>query len=102
MFVIRWLLCVVSLAAFALPLQNPPVQSNGNQTTENSASATPAAGKTAGHSTARKRRGPEKAVPNIVLITLDTTRADRMGFMGSRRGLTPNLDGLARQSAVFT
>ncbi|HXM10843.1 MAG TPA: sulfatase-like hydrolase/transferase [Terriglobales bacterium] len=42
------------------------------------------------------------ALPNIVLITLDTTRADRMGFLGSARGLTPNLDALARQSAVFT
>src|SRR5450631_2507125 len=40
--------------------------------------------------------------PNIVLITLDTTRADRMGFLGSPRGLTPNLDALARQSVVFT
>lgn len=40
--------------------------------------------------------------PNIILITLDTTRADRMGFLGSKRGLTPNLDALARQSAVFT
>jgi len=40
--------------------------------------------------------------PNIVLITLDTTRADRMGFLGSQRGLTPNLDVLARQAAVFT
>ncbi len=39
---------------------------------------------------------------NIILITLDTTRADRMGFLGSKRGLTPNLDALARQSAVFT
>jgi arylsulfatase A-like enzyme len=36
------------------------------------------------------------------LITLDTTRADRMGFLGSKRGLTPNLDALARQSVVFT
>jgi arylsulfatase A-like enzyme len=42
------------------------------------------------------------APPNILLITLDTTRADRMGFLGSTRGLTPNLDTLARQSAVFT
>ncbi|MFZ0480886.1 MAG: sulfatase-like hydrolase/transferase [Terriglobales bacterium] len=42
------------------------------------------------------------APPNIILITLDTTRADRMGFLGSTRGLTPNLDGLARQSVVFT
>jgi arylsulfatase A-like enzyme len=40
--------------------------------------------------------------PNIVLITLDTTRADRMGFLASRAGLTPNLDALARQSVVFT
>jgi arylsulfatase A-like enzyme/Flp pilus assembly protein TadD len=41
-------------------------------------------------------------LPNIILITLDTTRADRMGFLGSKRGLTPNLDALARESAVFT
>ena len=40
--------------------------------------------------------------PNILLITLDTTRADRMGFLGSNRGLTPNLDELASQAAVFT
>ena len=40
--------------------------------------------------------------PNIVLITLDTTRADRMGFLGSERGLTPNLDVLARQAVVFS
>lgn len=40
--------------------------------------------------------------PNIILITLDTTRADRMGFMGSQRGLTPALDALAWQSVVFT
>ncbi len=41
------------------------------------------------------------ASPNIILITLDTTRADRMGFLGSERRLTPNLDALAKQSAVF-
>ncbi len=40
--------------------------------------------------------------PNVILITLDTTRADRMGFLGSKRGLTPHLDALARQSVVFT
>jgi len=39
--------------------------------------------------------------PNIILITVDTTRADRMGFLGSKRGLTPNLDILARQGVVF-
>jgi len=54
------------------------------------------------------RAAPPKApssnpkFPNIFLITLDTTRADRMGFLGSKRGLTPNLDALAQQGAVFT
>src|SRR6202162_4316997 len=39
--------------------------------------------------------------PNIVFVTVDTTRADRMGFLGSKRGVTPNLDVLARQGVVF-
>jgi arylsulfatase A-like enzyme/Flp pilus assembly protein TadD len=39
--------------------------------------------------------------PNIVLITMGSTRADRMGFLGSKAKITPNLDGLARQSMVF-
>jgi choline-sulfatase len=39
--------------------------------------------------------------PNIVLITLDSTRADRMGFLGSKAKITPNLDGLAGQSLIF-
>jgi choline-sulfatase len=42
------------------------------------------------------------ASPNIVLITIDTTRADRMGFLGSSLGLTPNLDRLARGGVVFS
>jgi choline-sulfatase len=42
------------------------------------------------------------AKPNIVLITLDSTRADRMGFLGARSGLTPSLDGIAHQGIVFT
>lgn len=41
------------------------------------------------------------AEPDLVLITLDTARADRFGFHGSKRGLTPNLDALAQQSTVF-
>jgi arylsulfatase A-like enzyme/Tfp pilus assembly protein PilF len=39
--------------------------------------------------------------PNLVLITLDSTRADRMGFLGAKAALTPNLDRLARESIVF-
>ena len=42
------------------------------------------------------------AEPNLVLVTIDTARADRFGFLGSERGLTPNLDALAKQSLVFT
>ena len=49
-------------------------------------------------------KSPARAprAPNIILVTLDTTRADRMGFLGSKRGLTPNLDALAQQSTIFT
>lgn len=39
--------------------------------------------------------------PHIVFVTVDTTRADRMGFLGNTHGLTPNLDSLARQGIVF-
>jgi choline-sulfatase len=40
--------------------------------------------------------------PNVILITLDTTRADRMGFLGSHLGLTPNLDAVAHDSLIFS
>jgi arylsulfatase A-like enzyme/Tfp pilus assembly protein PilF len=39
--------------------------------------------------------------PNLVLITLNSTRADRMGFLGAKGALTPNLDRLAAESIVF-
>src|SRR5258708_1654011 len=39
--------------------------------------------------------------PDIVFITVDTTRADRMGFLGNTHGLTSNLDLVARQGVVF-
>jgi arylsulfatase A-like enzyme/Flp pilus assembly protein TadD len=39
--------------------------------------------------------------PNVILITLDTVRADRMGFLGAKLGLTPQLDALASQGVVF-
>jgi arylsulfatase A-like enzyme/Tfp pilus assembly protein PilF len=39
--------------------------------------------------------------PNLILITLDSTRADRMGFLGAKAELTLNLDRLAAESIVF-
>lgn len=44
---------------------------------------------------------PAATKPNIILITLDSTRADRMDFLGSKTRLTTSLDGVARQSIVF-
>ena len=38
--------------------------------------------------------------PNIILITLDSTRADRLGFLGGH-ARTPALDALAKDSLVF-
>lgn len=38
----------------------------------------------------------------VLLITVDTLRADRLGSYGSTRELTPNLDALAARSRVFT
>ena len=38
---------------------------------------------------------------NVLLITLDTTRADRLGAYGYKAGATPNLDRLAREGIRF-
>lgn len=38
---------------------------------------------------------------NLIFISLDTLRADRMGFLGSPSGLTPNLDRIAAKSLRF-
>jgi arylsulfatase A-like enzyme len=39
---------------------------------------------------------------NVLLITIDTLRADRVGAFGGRPGLTPNLDQLAADGLRFT
>jgi arylsulfatase A-like enzyme len=38
---------------------------------------------------------------SVVIVTLDTTRADRLGCYGSTAGTTPVLDGLAAEGVVF-
>src|SRR5262249_3972516 len=39
--------------------------------------------------------------PNVLLITLDTTRADRLGCYGNSTALTPALDALAAEGVLF-
>jgi len=45
------------------------------------------------------QRGVKK--PNVILITMDTTRADHLGCYGYPNIRTPNLDALARRGVVF-
>ncbi|MEW5806693.1 MAG: sulfatase-like hydrolase/transferase [Acidobacteriota bacterium] len=44
---------------------------------------------------------PERAHPDILLITLDTTRADHLGCYGASFAQTPNLDSLAKAGTRF-
>src|SRR6266496_6522838 len=39
--------------------------------------------------------------PNVILITIDTVRADHLGCYGYSKIQTPTLDGLARDGIVF-
>src|SRR5262245_37268872 len=50
----------------------------------------------------RSRREPRAANPlPVILFTVDTLRADHLGFDGYDRPTSPNLDALARESTVF-
>jgi membrane-anchored protein YejM (alkaline phosphatase superfamily) len=49
---------------------------------------------------APETKPPEDAA-NLLLVTMDTTRADRLGAYGGPPGLTPNLDRLAASGVVF-
>ncbi len=44
--------------------------------------------------------GPPPA-PNLLLVTIDTLRADRVGAYGSAAGTTPALDALAREGVLL-
>ena len=39
--------------------------------------------------------------PNIILLTIDTLRSDRLGYAGYEKAVTPALDSLAASGAVF-
>ena len=40
--------------------------------------------------------------PNIILITMDTTRSDHLSCYGYHKNTTPNLDALAHEGVIFT
>ena len=44
---------------------------------------------------------PESIQPNILLVTLDTTRSDRLGCYGYDQDTSPELDRLASESIVY-
>jgi len=44
----------------------------------------------------------QKKTLNVILITLDTTRADHLSCYGYHRQTSPNLDKLAKESVVYT
>ncbi len=44
---------------------------------------------------------PSSLKPNLLLITLDTTRADRIGCYGYQQAETPTMDLLAREGVLF-
>jgi len=53
---------------------------------------------------AQKPAPPRKAAaarPNVLLITIDTLRADRVGCYGYKEIKTPAIDGLCRDGIVF-
>jgi arylsulfatase A-like enzyme/Flp pilus assembly protein TadD len=45
---------------------------------------------------------PSSSRPDVLLVTIDTLRADSLGFAGNRRVETPALDRLAAHGVVFT
>ena len=45
--------------------------------------------------------GTSETPPNLVLITVDTTRADHLGCYGSESAETPTIDRLAAEGALF-
>jgi arylsulfatase A-like enzyme/predicted Zn-dependent protease len=46
-------------------------------------------------------KGKKNFEPNVLIITLDTTRADHIGAYGCKSAQTPNIDRLAREGTIF-
>jgi arylsulfatase A-like enzyme/Flp pilus assembly protein TadD len=62
----------------------------------------PAVAAAAGAPASKPARAPKSPPrPNVILITIDTLRADHVGCYGAQSVKTPTLDGLARDGVVF-
>ena len=48
-----------------------------------------------------KARASGGSGTNVLLITIDTLRADHLGIYGYRRNTSPHIDALGRQGTVF-
>lgn len=47
-------------------------------------------------------RAPSARPPSVILVSIDTLRADKVGAYGATSGATPHLDALAARATVFT
>lgn len=47
-------------------------------------------------------RAAQPGAPNLLLVTLDTTRADHIGSYGRKEAATPNLDQLSKDGVTFS
>lgn len=84
----KWVVeCGLALVLVALPPFSLAAEEDGKG---EAPEASTAAGKAA-----------EKAPPNILLITIDTQRADSFGAYGNEGGHSPNIDRLAEAGTVF-
>jgi len=50
----------------------------------------------------RQAEAPAQRFPNVVILTIDTLRADRLSSYGYRRPTTPNIDRLLASGVRFT
>ena len=55
-----------------------------------------------GASVFAQKQPPVPGKPNLLLITVDTLRADHVGIYGARSARTDNIDSIGRQGTIFT
>lgn len=101
----RWVLLalaiLVVLGAVALPGW-PGTNAPGQSTAAGPASlASPTASASVGSSGPDRQPRASPAGPNVLLVTIDSLRADHLGSAGYWRARTPNLDRLAAEGVRF-